>query len=254
MKTIRKFAMALGVLTLVSATAFAQDIGKVKIAHDASYPPFGYKDSSGEIVGFDIDITLAACREAQLECEFVAQDWDGLIPGLLVKKYSAISSSMIATEERKKTVNFTDKVYQVPTRFLVRKGTSMTFDAKGLEGKSLGAQRASIQADYLEEHYSDSSAIKLYETADQMNLDLAAGRVDAILQEVLSLQEGFLKTETGAKFEFQGPDFKFGEGIAIATRKADTELMQRLNKGIQAIRNSGEYQKISQQYFGMDIY
>lgn len=246
------FAALLGMATLVQP-AHAQD-REIRVAADAEYPPFNYKDENGDIVGFDVDITMAACAAAELQCSFVAQSWDGLIPGLIVKKYDAISASMVANEERKKKVNFTDKIYEMPSQFLVSKDSDFTFDKEGLAGKSLGSQRATVHSEYLEAEFGDVATIKLYETQDQANLDLASGRLDALLGDVLVLNESFLKSDSGAGFEFRGEEIRFGKGIAIAVRKDDTELLDALNGGIEAIRESGEYQEISEKYFGRDIY
>lgn len=226
----------------------------VVVAADAEYPPFNYKNEQGEIVGFDVDITLAACGAAKLKCRFVAQSWDGLIPGLVVKKYDAISASMVATKERRKKVEFTDKIYEMPSQFLVNKDSDFTFDEAGLSGKSLGAQRATVHSEYLEKEFGDVANVRVYETQDQANLDLASGRIDALLGDVVVLSESFLKSDAGAAFEFRGKEIRFGKGIAIAIRKEDTALRDALNKGIKAIRDSGTYQEISNKYFGRDIY
>lgn len=242
-------AAALSVAVAMPAAA-----DTIVLAADAEYPPFNYKNDAGEIVGFDVEISLAACEASELECEFTAQAWDGLIPGLLIGKYDAISASMFATEERRKQVDFSDKLYKTPSQFLVAKGSDLEISVEGLGGKTLAAQRGSVQADYLEATFGETSTVQLYDTQDQANLDLAAGRVDALLGEVIALSSGFLASETGQGYEWSGEEVKLGDGIAIAIRKEDTELRDKLNAGIDAIRESGQYQEISIRYFGRDIY
>lgn len=245
-------ATCAAILSISSAISAAAD--PIVLAADAEYPPFNYKNDAGEIVGFDVEISLAACVAAELECEFTAQAWDGLIPSLLIGKYDAISASMFATEERRLQVDFTDKLYQTPSQFLVATGSDIAISVEGLTGKTLAAQRGSVQADHLEATYGATSTIQLYETQDQANLDLAAGRVDALLGEVIALTEGFLESDTGQGYEWRGEEVKLGDGIAIAIRKEDTDLRDSLNAGIAAIRESGEYEEISVRYFGRDIY
>ena len=245
--------LLLAIPGFISVT-FADSSRTIRIAADAAYPPFNYKDANGEIVGFDVDLTMAICNAAGIKCKFLAQDWDGLIPGLLVKKYDAISASMNATEERRKRVAFTNKIYSNPSRFLVKKSANFTFDKNGLSGKTLAAQHASVQADFLEKEFGNVAKVALYETQEQANLDLASGRVDALLGEVVALSESFLKSEAGKSFEFKGKKYAFGDGVAIAMRKNDSELLKKFNDGIDKIRKSGEYQKISDQHFGFDIY
>lgn len=250
----RTFLAATCAAVMGVATALPAAADKIVMAADAEYPPFNYKNDAGEIVGFDVEISLAACDASGLECEFVAQAWDGLIPGLLIGKYNAISASMFATEERRKQVDFTDKLYQTPSQFLVAKGSDIEISIDGLKGKTVAAQRGSVQADHIEATYGSTSTVQLYDTQDQANLDLAAGRVDALLGEVIALTEGFMSSETGQGFEWRGPEVKLGDGIAIAIRKEDNDLRDKLNEGIQALRDSGQYQEISIKYFGRDIY
>lgn len=250
----RTFLAAACAAAMSLASVLPAAAEKIVLAADAEYPPFQYKNDAGEIVGFDVEISLAICAASGLDCEFTAQAWDGLIPGLLIGKYTAISASMSATEERRKQVEFTDKLYQTPTQFLVAKESDLDVSVEGLAGKTLGAQRGTVQADHLDATYSATSTIQLYDTQDQANLDLAAGRLDALLGEVIALSEGFMESETGQGFEWRGPEVKFGDGIAIAIRKEDTELRDKLNAGIKTIRENGQYQEISDKYFGRDIY
>ncbi|MFT6091271.1 transporter substrate-binding domain-containing protein [Sulfitobacter sp.] len=247
--------MTLAAATALSvATALPAAADTITLAADAEYPPFQYKNDAGEIVGFDVEISLLACEAVGLECEFAAHAWDGLIPGLLIGKYDAISASMTATETRREQVDFTDKLYVSPSQFLVAADSDIEISIEGLTGKTVAAQRSSVQAEYLEDTFGSIATVNLYDTQDQANLDLAAGRVDALLGEVIALSESFLKSESGAGFVWRGEELKFGDGVAIAVRKEDTELRDMLNKGILAIREDGQYQEISNRYFGRDIY
>lgn len=251
MKTFMAVACAAAVSIAAILPAAAETI---VLAADAEYPPFQYKNDAGEIVGFDVEISLLACEAAGLECEFEAHAWDGLIPGLLIGKYNAISASMTATDTRREQVDFTDKLYVSPSQFLVAADSDIEISVDGLSGLTLAAQRSSVQAEYLEETFGDVATVNLYDTQDQANLDLSAGRVDALLGEVIALSESFLQSESGSGFEWRGEELKFGDGVAIAIRIEDTELRDQLNAGILAIRESGQYQDISDKYFGRDIY
>ena len=114
------------------------------------YPSFNYFNEAGELKGFDIDIALALCARMEVQCELVAQDWDGIIPALLANKYDAIVASMSITDERKKVVSFTDRYCSNQARFLAARDSR--FDPAYPGGKTIGAQRGTVAAGWLEEN------------------------------------------------------------------------------------------------------
>jgi lysine-arginine-ornithine-binding protein len=252
------------VLSLIAAAALAlaagsaaADMQKVKIGTEGAYPPFNSIDPNGELVGFDVDIAKALCAAANFECEFVVQDWDGIIPALQAKKFDAIIASMSITEERKQVVDFTEKYYNTPAKFITTKGQTYEFTADGLAGKVLGTQRATIHENFLRDNFSQSD-IRVYATQDEANADLAAGRLDLVLADSVALDEGFLKTDAGACCEFVGPGYSdpkwFGEGAGIAIRKGEAGLVDAFNAAIKKIREDGTYKKINDKYFEFDVY
>ena len=179
-KLILAGATALLVAGFFSTTAKADTI---RIATEGAYPPFNMKDKSGKLTGFDVDIANALCAQMKVECTIVAQDWDGIIPGLLAGKYDAIVASMSITDERKKKVAFTDPYYRNYLRFVARKGKKLMVDLKGLKGKIVGAQRQTVSSKYLEQNYNGIVKIKVYGTQQAAWLDLKAGRTDAVLAD-----------------------------------------------------------------------
>jgi len=250
------FAMALFAALLMfaalSPTLVDAQTGKLRIATEGTYPPWSYKDAQGRLVGWDIDIANALCEKMRVECEIVAQDWDGIIPGLTSKKFDAIVASMGMTEARKQRVAFTDKYKDVVSRFVARKGAIKDVSPDGLKGKKIGVQRGSIQAPFLEQNYGKTSDIRLYETVQAAELDLVAGRVDVIFGNMVTYHVGFFKEPAAKDYEFVGPEFKgglLGEGAGIALRKEDPELLARFNKALAEIRADGTYDRITAKYF-----
>ena len=239
------------------ANVASAQLQKVRIATEGAYAPFNYKDTSGELQGFDVDIAKALCAEAKFDCTIVAQDWDGIIPGLLAKKYDAIIASMSITDERKKKIDFTVKYYQTPARFVGRKGLQIELSEAGLKGKTVGVQRATIHAEFIRETYGKFLTIKEYDTQENANLDLIDGRVELVLADSVVLQEGFLNKPEGKDFEFVGPIPRgsiVDEGAGIGIRKDDTKLRDAFNAAIKAIRADGTYQKLNDKYFSFDVY
>ena len=229
----------------------------MRIGTEGAYPPFNWIDENGDLQGFDVEIAQALCDAAGFTCEFVVQDWDGIIPGLLAKKYDAIIASMSITEERKQVVDFTEKYYNTPAKFIAKKGAGFDIGFDTLAGKVVGVQRATIHENFLRDKFQGIE-VKVYATQDEANADLVAGRTDLVMADSVALLEGFLKTPEGADFEFVGPDYNdptyHGEGAGIAIRKGETELVDAFNKAIEQIRSDGTYKKINDKYFDFDVY
>ena len=241
---------------LLSSAASAE-ITHIRMGTEGAYPPYNSIDENGNLVGFDIEIGDALCAAMQVECEWVTSDWDGIIPGLQAKKFDTILASMSITDERKKRINFTQKYYNTPTRFMRHKGSDIEITPEGLQGKVVGVQSSTTQEDYLSSELGDVVEIKTYGSQDAANLDFASGRVDLLFADVIVLDE-FLNSADGAEGEIVGPYYTdveyFGEGAGIGVRKEDHELRRLLNAAIQQIRADGTYQKINDKYFTVDVY
>ena len=257
MRKLLIFVLAF-VLIFMVGTATAKDWKTVRIGTEGAYPPFNFVDKNGQLQGFDVDIAKALCKVMAVECKFVVQDWDGIIPGLLAKKYDCIIASMSITEERKKKVDFTDKYYMTPAKFVAKKGAGIEISKKGLKGKTVGVQRATVHENFVRDKFGDTVKIKSYATQDEANMDLVSGRVNVVIADSVVLLGGFLETDAGKDFEFVGPAFSdkkwFGEGIGIAVRKGEGDLLEMINKAIKEIRAKGTYQKINAKYFDFDVY
>ncbi|WP_435099846.1 ABC transporter substrate-binding protein [Arhodomonas sp. AD133] len=240
-----------GVAMTVGVSVSAQAADTIKIATEGAYPPFNFIDSSGEVKGFDVDIARALCEEMGADCELVLQDWDGIIPGLIAGKYDAIIASMSITPERQEAVTFSEPYYSNKLQFIAPEDSDFDPSAD-LAGKTVGAQRATIAAQWLDEN-TDDVDIKLYDTQENAFLDLGSGRLDAILADKYVSWE-WLESEEGSAYEFKGEPVYDDDKIAIAVRKGNTELAERFSDAIEAIREDGTYQKINEQYFPFDIY
>ncbi len=247
----------LAAIAAVAFTTGAAQAADLKICVEGAYPPFSQVDPSGEIVGFDIDITNALCEEMGKSCELLQTDWDGIIPALLEGKCDAIIASMSITEDRRKVIDFSGKYQNTPAKFAAKEGVDWEDTNDGLSGIIVGVQRGTIHHDYMESVYPDVE-LKLYGTQDEAYLDLTAGRIDAILADSLAIEEGFLKTEAGEGYAFFGRDHTdptyFGEGAGVGVRKEDTELRDAFSAAIMSIREKGIFKEINDRYFEFDIY
>jgi len=249
---IRKLIATGCVLASLVAAPFTMAGDKIRIATEGAYAPFNMVDSEGNLIGFDVDIANALCEQMKADCEIVAQDWDGIIPGLRARKYDAIIASMSITKERLRVVDFSEKYYSNVLAFVAPKGKALETSKEGLKGLTIGAQRATIAGQRLEDVYGDVVNVKLYDTQDNAYLDLNSGRLDAILSDKFPAYD-WLRSDDGKGFEFKGADIDIDDKIAIAVRKGD-KLKDELSAAIKTIVENGKYEEINQKYFPFSIY
>jgi polar amino acid transport system substrate-binding protein len=249
--------LALATVVGLSGLAMAEPV-KVGIAAEP-YPPFSSPDASGNWTGWEIDLINAVCAAGAMDCVITPVAWDGIIPSLTSGQIDVIMASMTITEERKQTIDFSDKYYKTPAFVATYKGSGITPDAAGLTGKILGVQSSTIHADYATKHFEGVAAeIKVYQTQDEAFQDLAAGRIDATQADSIAV-DAFLASEAGqACCEAVGavaddPEI-LGAGVGAGVRKGDAELLAKLNAAIAQVIADGTYEKISAPYFASSIY
>lgn len=228
---------------------------EIRIATEGAYPPFNFVAADGTLQGLDLDIANALCKAMDAKCTIVANDWDGMIPGLKANKFDAVIASMSVTEERKKQVSFTDKYYSTPLAVVAPKDTKITsLDADAFKGLTIGAQASTTQGTYAEDVYGKAGAnVKLYPTADEANADLKSGRLDAVVSDKFPAAD-WVKADGKDCCKMVGdiPGTQTDTGIAI--RQEDNDLREQFNAAIKKIRDDGTYATIVKKYFDFDIY
>ena len=258
MKTLMKIAAA-AALAVVAGVAGANAAPIRFGMAPEPYPPFASKDASGKWVGWEIDLMDAVCKAMNGECKIVETSWDGIIPALQAKQIDVIWSSMSITNERKKVIEFTDKYYNTPTAIIGPKDEKFGVAPDDLKGKTIGVQVSTVHQNYVEKHYVPAGAkVKTYQTQDEANQDLSAGRVDAVQADSIALG-AFLATDQGKaccdlKGNVEEDPEVLGPGVGGGVRKEDTALREKLNAAIKKVRESGDYDKITKKYFNFDIY
>lgn len=250
-KLLLPFAAVCGALALLTGCGNGGD--KVRIAVDVPYEPFQYTTPDGELTGFEIELGNAVCAEMRLDCEWVIQSWDGIIPGLLSRKYDVIFSSMSINAERARQVLFSEPYYTTPSGWFVRENYNL--NVNNMSGVRIGVQRGTVQDTYVTEMHSNTAQIRRYATADDLALDLAGDRIDAV----------FLDVPVGVQTILSRPGFKqfgdnvteptsiFGQGVGAAFRQTDTELANAFNEGLRRVKANGTYKRIMDRYFDFDI-
>lgn len=254
---MKKLMTMLGAATIALTVSMSAQ-AEIRLGLDvAPYPPFAEKDEAGKQTGFEIELGEAICAAMGETCVWTPIAWDGIIPALTAKKIDAIFASMSITEERMKTIAFSDKYYNTPAAIVAAKDSDVTGDPASVAGKIIGVQVSTTHANYAEKYFDGKAdSIKTYSAFDEHNNDLVAGRVDAVVGDSLAFKD-FLSTDAGAPYEIKAElsdDAIFGPGVGVGLRKEDTELKEKFNAAIKQVRSDGTYEKIAKKYFDFDIF
>ena len=226
------------------------DDNVLRIGTEGAYAPFNYTNADGTLGGFDIEIANAICDDMKMTCDIMAQDWDGIIPGLKAGKYDAIVAAMSVTPERAQQVAFTDPYFSNALVFLAKKDSRFDpSNSSDIDTHSIAAQRSTISSQWLEKAYPKAN-MKLYDTLSNAFLDLGAGRVDAMISDKLPAIE-WLSSPSGSDYVLKGEEIDINDNFAIAVRPDDDELQAKINTSLANIKANGTYDKINQKYFAL---
>lgn len=256
----QRLFLALPAALLACLMAFpvrAGDWSSIRIATEGGYPPFNFVENN-QLQGFEIELAKAMCEHMKATCTFVTDDWDDLIPDLKKGQFDAIAASLEITEERRQKIALTKRYYRTPAVFMVRKDTDLTaVTPEAMKGRKLGAMTGTVYATYLEDLYGPGSEVSLYANQDEASLDLALGRIDAVLGDKIALTEWLKRgrESTCCKFLADAPNdvTYFGEGYGIGLRKKDEDLKRQFDAAIDAIQADGTYDRIRARYFPFDV-
>jgi octopine/nopaline transport system substrate-binding protein len=256
---------------------------KIKIGTEGAYPPWNSKDASGNLIGFEVELAQELCKIMKYECTIVEQDWDGMIPALVMRKFDAIMAGMSITDERKKTITFSQGYADEVASLAVMKGSSLEgmdtpeginlslggSDVKkalktltgALAGKTVCTQTGTIHQNFLESGDVGSVNVRTYKTQDEVNLDLTSGRCDVALAAAVAFTD--YADKSGKPVVLVGPTFSggaFGNGVGVGIRQAsdseigkrDAKILKDFNKAINKARKQGIISKLAIKHFGFD--
>jgi len=269
--------MAAVAVAMLAGPTLAQEYKSIKIATEGAYKPWNFKDSSGKLVGFELDLAVDLCKRMAIKCEVVEQAWDGIIPSLMAGKYDAIIAGMSITDKRKKKIMFSRSYVSTPGYMVVMKSSpeanmmvsmkavdlnevsndekkTLAEIVKTFKGKTIGVQTATTHENFLKEYLGKDAEIKSYDTQENLDLDLQAGRVDAALAS-MAYWDPLLKSDKGKDMMSVGPALTggpFGHGVGVGVRKEDAALADMFSKAIKAAVDDGTVSKLAVQWFGFD--
>lgn len=226
---------------------------KIHFASEATYPPFEYMDSQGNIIGFDIDVAKAICNKLEASCEFSNEPWSSLIPGVKLGKFDALISAIAITPERRKQVAFSLAYFSDTATFIASSSEVTDLSMQGIKGKTIGVQIGTVMENYLHSVYGNIVHVKTYASIIDAFLDIKSGRIDAVLVDTVIAKE-WLNEPYAAGFSMKGrpindPVF-FGKGFGIAVNKKNQQLLQSINEALTTLKENGILDKIHQHYFG----
>ena len=256
---------------------------KIKIGTEGAYPPWNSKDASGNLIGFEVELAQELCKIMKYECTIVELDWDGMIPALVMRKFDAIMAGMSITDERKKTITFSQGYADEVASLAVMKGSSLEgMDTPeginlslggssvkkalktltdALAGKTVCTQTGTIHQNFLESGDVGSVNVRTYKTQDEVNLDLTSGRCDVALAAAVAFTD--YADKSGKPVVLVGPTFSggaFGNGVGVGIRQAsdsaigkrDAKILKDFNKAINKARKKGIISELAIKHFGFD--
>ena len=254
--TFKKLLIAGLATAMLGAGAASAEEVKIGIAAEP-YPPFASPNASGEWVGWEVEVINAVCAAAKLDCVITPVAWDGIIPSLTGQQIDAIMASMSITEERQKTIDFSDPYYNTPAVIVADKSMDIAPTPESLAGKIIGIQASTIHQAYANEYFGDAAEIRVYQTQDEANQDLVSGRIDATQADSIAMAD-FVNSDNGACCEIKGAvandETILGRGVGAGVRKGDDALRKKLNEGMAAILADGTHAEITSRYFTTSIY
>lgn len=261
--SIARKTAALAIVGL-AGLATAASAATLKIGTEGGYPPWSMVDAGGKVTGFDADVGNAICTKLDMKCRFVVQAFDSLIPALQAERFDLVISGMSVTAERAKVIDFSipyvseDSAFVLPAGSPLLQQTDAAALMKELAGKNVGVQSGTTQGAYLQKYAADMN-IKTYETQDQMQMDMSAGRLDASFSEVTPQSE-FLAGAGKDKFAMAEAVVKssadpeiLGLGIGAGINKKSTELKAKVDKALCELITDGTIKASSEKWFGVDL-
>ena len=234
---MKKLMLAAATLALTAGLAAA---APVRIASEGAYPPFNLVNDKGDLDGFDIAVGNEICKRAELECVWVKNDWDSILPNLKSSNYDAIMAGMSITDERKQEIDFTQN-YFPPTASAY---AALSADANIGDGAVVAAQTATIQASYVAE---SGATLLEFATPDETVAAVRNGEADAVFADKDYLKP--LVEASNGELKFVGEDVALGGGVGMGIRKSDNEMKEKFDAAITQMKGDGSLNALLEKWF-----
>lgn len=250
-------ALALfGAISLASLPAQARDLPEIRddvfrVANSGAYPPFSYVDTSGNLIGFDVDIAEAVADKMGVEVDIQTSPWNGIVAALAGGRFDACICSMSATEEREKAVDFTDPYYHSGLSIWVREETDDVSSIADFEGKRVGSTLGETGNQWATEQAEGRWRNQTFQGLPDMLNALTTGRIDVMVADDIPVYVALNEDDIAIKQVDVGELPRFP--AAIAVQKGSPQLKEALNTALAEIREDGTYQQIVDRWIGPGV-
>lgn len=235
--------------TAAPASAPAPAAKVYNVGTDAAYAPFESQNEKGEIVGFDIDVVTAVAKKAGIEVKFTNTPWEGIFNTLAQGDRDFLVSSITITDERKQTMDFSSPYFDAQQLIAVKANSKIAkFD--DLKKLKVGVQTGTTGDEVVTKLQGKSSTnVKRFESTPLALKELEAGGVDAVVADN-GVVINYVANNADKKFKTVSDKSFAPEQYGLAVKKGNTELLEKLNKGLADIKADGTYDQIYAKYFG----
>ncbi len=245
-------ALAILACIIPASRSYAAEVANqakpLRVALTGKYPPFSFYDKSGNLAGFDVDVSREIAKRLDRPVNIITTEWDGILAGLLADKYDAIIGSMAVTPERKKAVNFSNPYYQSGAQlFIHRDNPSKVYSIKECNGKKVAAVLGETYQRFLEDNFPGIEVVTLKSSVEIFEL-LENKRITGFVTD--KLVGAWQIKSAGRPFVPVGP-MLYAEDIAIPVKKQDTKLLAQINEALAEMHQDGTMERIHDKYFGL---
>ena len=234
---MKKFILAMAAMVVMTGPALAD---KVRMGTEGAYPPYNFINDAGEVDGFERDLGDELCKRAKLDCVWVTNEWDSIIPNLVSGNYDTIIAGMSVTAERDEVIDFTqDYIPPSPSSYVALSGTSVD-----VNGGVIAAQTGTIQASHIA---ASGATLVEFATPDETIAAVKNGEADAVLADKEYLAP--IVAESGGDMVFAG-DVAIGGGIGMGIRESDGALKAKMDAAIASVKADGSLNAMIKKWFG----